>query len=240
MKIIDYIKGDKRGRASNELEREALKDPFLADAIEGLETFKHENHFDRLLKMHRHIARRSQKNKHHTLYRTIRSITAAAALVAIGFGVWTLMPSHKTDQAVMHDALIANLQDSTTPIGETEQLLAEAFVQSIHDYIQESAPADIHSDISIEGEQNEVIENLDTIANPNFIDYFNASRKVVGVSGNIIVEFRVGDSGRPSKIQVLSAPTKEAGREAIDLLVSGPDWQPTAENRIRTILVVND
>lgn len=35
--LLSYIKGDKRGRAAHELEREAMQDPFLSDALDGYE-----------------------------------------------------------------------------------------------------------------------------------------------------------------------------------------------------------
>lgn len=37
MKLTDYIAGDRRGRAAHDLELEAQRDPFLAEALEGLE-----------------------------------------------------------------------------------------------------------------------------------------------------------------------------------------------------------
>ena len=40
MKLIDYIQGKRRGQEANRLEREAMNDPFLQDAIDG---------FDRIL-----------------------------------------------------------------------------------------------------------------------------------------------------------------------------------------------
>lgn len=37
MKPTDYIKGDRRGREAHDLELDAMRDPFLAEALEGLE-----------------------------------------------------------------------------------------------------------------------------------------------------------------------------------------------------------
>lgn len=39
-KDIDrYLSGNRKGKEANRLEREALKDPFLAEAMEGYESF---------------------------------------------------------------------------------------------------------------------------------------------------------------------------------------------------------
>ena len=35
MKLIDYITGNRKGREARRIEREAMDDPFLHDALEG-------------------------------------------------------------------------------------------------------------------------------------------------------------------------------------------------------------
>lgn len=35
MKLIDYITGNRKGREARRIEREAMDDPFLRDALEG-------------------------------------------------------------------------------------------------------------------------------------------------------------------------------------------------------------
>lgn len=37
-RLLEYLRGDRRGKTANRLEREVLSDPFLYEALEGLET----------------------------------------------------------------------------------------------------------------------------------------------------------------------------------------------------------
>ena len=56
MKLIDYIRGKRKGKEAHRLERESMQDPFLADAIDGYDTVEgnHEVHIDELRKMISH------------------------------------------------------------------------------------------------------------------------------------------------------------------------------------------
>ena len=35
MKLLDYIRGLRKGKEAHRLEKESMKDPFLADAMDG-------------------------------------------------------------------------------------------------------------------------------------------------------------------------------------------------------------
>ena len=50
MKLTDYIFGSRRGREANRLEREAMADPFLADAVEGYDSV-YGGHSDKLAEL---------------------------------------------------------------------------------------------------------------------------------------------------------------------------------------------
>lgn len=57
MKLTDYIFGSRRGREANRLEREAMADPFLADAVEGYDSV-YGGHSDKLAELEQEVARR--------------------------------------------------------------------------------------------------------------------------------------------------------------------------------------
>lgn len=62
MKLIDYIKSTRRGREANRIEREAMGDPFLSDAIEGFDAV-YGNHPDKLKSLEEAIARRAARRR---------------------------------------------------------------------------------------------------------------------------------------------------------------------------------
>ncbi len=62
MKLIDYIKGTRRGREANAIEREAMVDPFLADAIEGYDSV-YGSHSDVISGLEDKIAKRALRKR---------------------------------------------------------------------------------------------------------------------------------------------------------------------------------
>ena len=59
MSLESYIQGQRRGIAVNRLEREAMQDPFLSDALEGYDTIKG-NHAERIEELQTQILKRNQ------------------------------------------------------------------------------------------------------------------------------------------------------------------------------------
>ena len=58
MNLKQYIRGRRRGKAARDLEKEALNDPFLNDAIDGYDAVPGD-HFRRLENLHRKVSRSS-------------------------------------------------------------------------------------------------------------------------------------------------------------------------------------
>lgn len=58
MKFLDYINGQKNGKEANQIEKEALDDPFLSDAIDGYETFPDGDYNQHLQKIQTYVNQR--------------------------------------------------------------------------------------------------------------------------------------------------------------------------------------
>ena len=81
MKLLDYIRGLRKGKEAHRLERESMQDPFLADAMDGYSQVEG-NHEQRIEKLRMQVSAHSAKNKN------TRAITwSIAACLAIGFGI---------------------------------------------------------------------------------------------------------------------------------------------------------
>ncbi len=78
MKLKDYIQGKRRGKEANKLEREALQDPFLQDALDGYDVVEGE-HWTDIEKLEKRIGQ-PQKPK-QAVFRRIWIWSAAAMLV---------------------------------------------------------------------------------------------------------------------------------------------------------------
>lgn len=95
MKLIDYIRGKRKGKEAHRLERESMQDPFLADAIDGYDTVEgnHEVHIDDLRKM---ISHKSGKRR---TYAVISSI-AASLLIGIGISFYFIYESNRFTEQI--------------------------------------------------------------------------------------------------------------------------------------------
>jgi len=86
MPLKDYIQGKKQGKEANRLEREALSDPFLQEALDGFESVAgdHVGVVDRLEKRFTKTAVNHRRNINLFLYSSI----AASILLLIGFSTF--------------------------------------------------------------------------------------------------------------------------------------------------------
>ena len=81
MRLSDYIRGLRKGKEAHRLEKESMKDPFLADAIDGYNQVEG-NHEQRIEQLRIQISARSTKKRN-----TYAIIWSVAACLVIGFGI---------------------------------------------------------------------------------------------------------------------------------------------------------
>ena len=81
MKLLDYIRGLRKGKEAHRLEKESMQDPFLADAMDGYKQVEG-NHEQRIEKLRMQVSAHSAKKK--STYAITWSI---AACLIIGFGI---------------------------------------------------------------------------------------------------------------------------------------------------------
>ena len=86
MSLKNYIQGKRRGKPANQLEREAMNDPFLQDAIDGFDSVQGD-HLPVIEELERQIANKTtQRPRHYRIW-----ILSAAASLALLLGISTLM-----------------------------------------------------------------------------------------------------------------------------------------------------
>ena len=81
MKLLDYIRGLRKGKEAHRLEKESMKDPFLADAMDGYHQVEgdHEEQINKL---------RMKVNAHSAKKRNTYAVTwSIAACLIIGIGI---------------------------------------------------------------------------------------------------------------------------------------------------------
>ena len=122
MKLRDYIQGKRQGKAANELERDALNDPFLQDAIDGFDTIN-DNHWHAIENLEEKLNQRiktkenSENNRHWLI-----GIAASIALL-IGFGslvYFNLYNSAENPTIAKLEVVQENQENSWTYLEEEE------------------------------------------------------------------------------------------------------------------------
>lgn len=111
MKPTDYLTSNRRGRDAHDLELEAQCDPFLAEALQGMEETPGDHH-EAIESLRRRITERASREAHRLRLRRIRQWTAAAAAVLLlataGFITWQRAPVSELPPA-------ATLADGSLP-----------------------------------------------------------------------------------------------------------------------------
>lgn len=123
MRLKRYIQGERKGKEANRLEREAMQDPFLHDALEGYEGLSGDEATRRIEAMQQTISRRGGRRL-HLRYGSI----AAAVLLCIGLGTWFLLQPLRTDEqriVAMTDTMAEEEVMPIAPLPETEELVEE-------------------------------------------------------------------------------------------------------------------
>ena len=107
--IIDYLRGKRKGKAANRLEREAMQDPFLYEALEGYEKFQ-SSHAENILFLQNKIKKQEKKKN------VVLQYWLAAACIAglLGFSLFFLFPQN--DQPSINPITLA----ATTEIQQEE------------------------------------------------------------------------------------------------------------------------
>ena len=132
MPLKDYIQGNKRGKDANRLEREAMNDPFLQEALEG---------FDKVAGDHAKIVRQLEKkySRRRTFVpqrRTLAplphkrmlvfwSVAASVLFFLIGFSVYLLLEKKESKIPAFAENRPAE-NESIIPIDSSMSRLAQA------------------------------------------------------------------------------------------------------------------
>lgn len=313
MKLIEYIQGSRRGRGANRLERDAMRDPFLADAVEGFDAV-YGNHSDKLAELSQRIDKRAAhlrpdavSHKRQMLI-GLGSVAAVVLVGAVGVVWWmqrgagrsasepigqplamadtqsaepvvaaprSVMPQSDGQPAermarvqsetvaedvaaqeavvaeaepvalavepvaVAADSVVAEPELSAAEPVREEQPVVEpsAAVAETTEAVMTTRAVSLE-DREIEMEEVAVADGLRVVHNPAFDAFFaaNSKERPEELPVEIVAEFRVNEHGVPSAIRILTWYSQETSSEVIMLLVTGPRWEPTGNERIRTVV----
>jgi len=214
MNILDYIKGQRKGKEAHRLEKEAMNDPFLSDALEGFENVKGD-HAQRIEDMRAKLPR---PEKQQFNYLRMAGI-AAGILLFVGIGcVAFLYNKPSPDRQLVAQA---EKQPDTTeqvveidipdiePDEKTDLLIAETTKEKPETARPVPEISGQHSDI-------QAIEDV---------------KESFAFEDELIIDERLQDSG-VSDLQAEASKQAEADEEISQILITArqdPNFSRTAE-----------
>lgn len=213
--IKNYLEGKLSPRESHDLEKRALDDPFLADALEGYSMTKipADSQLSILQRrLEEHIALQ-QENKSALNFSWQRlSIAAAAGLMFITAGILFWMnhfqAKRQADQSV--EVNISGL--SAQPENKYSQKLSDRATVYFSDLTaKKSQPVSGWS---------------------SYGDYLekNVGGGISG-KGEVVVAFHVNSSGKAENVMIIKGLDPSSDKEAMRLIQEGPSWVPVEANK---------
>lgn len=215
MRLKDYIKGKRQGKEANQLEREAMNDPFLQDAMDGFDAVSGD-HFAEIEDLENKLQQK-QYSKKKTIYYRWWTIAAAASIVLIlGIGGLLQFNFNSPPEIVLESPT----QDSTpekmltdkneisidTVADLSEKVIAqnvekkskkqENKPQNIEIIVEENIYNVAQDKIELQSAAIADIQTSDNMAHEEAIP-FVASSPVARLSGNKVTGVVIDEEGEP-------------------------------------------
>ena len=159
MKLLDYIKGQRKGKDAHRIEKDSMKDPFLYEALEGFDSIN-DNHIERINYLQSRL--RNQSKKKPVISRVLQ-IAAVFAIIIFGLGGYLFIDYHKSNlqaQTMDKSAIIevyvpeAYYVENITVVAKKNSDLAKAYKPNISQFKVNSK-----IDHSISQEEMDILSN---------------------------------------------------------------------------------
>lgn len=200
--LMQYIQGQRKGKEAHRLEKEAMKDPFLSDALDGYQAVDG-NHVESIEAMRRRISRRTRSRRDSITKWSI----AASLLICLGFGSYfwlnkeTGLPEQAQSMAVIEEEAIP--LEQATVAAAPRALTRSAVLHAPRPVIGEEAFREYL--------KKELVHPQDSACK--------------GITGTVLIEFHINEQGRPTNLTVKQSLCESADKEALRLIEKGPDWK---------------
>ena len=104
MDLLAYIQGQRKGKEAHRIEKEAMRDPFLADALEGFDGVK-ADHAERIARLRNRMPSATRSFGHRKIYMGIAA-SLLLCLMAGGYFMLHKKPDHLIAMSESHQQII--------------------------------------------------------------------------------------------------------------------------------------
>lgn len=119
MGLLSYIRGDRKGKTAHELERKAMLDPFLSEALDGYDDADVQDTDKRLLRLQEKVSRRTRKRRV-----PIYGAVAAVLLLSLSVSIYlfTRYELPEEELAILTESHTVDTLSIMMPAGDREQM----------------------------------------------------------------------------------------------------------------------
>lgn len=214
--IQQYLEGKLDPEVAHQLEKQALEDPFLWDALEGYSTYRDPSADLSILQrqLHERIVHLQENKKVFDLSWQRLSVAAAAAVMFISAGILFWMNSQQAPE------LLASQSQKPVEVNVIDRDSVKAVISTtdrpeLASLNQKDARVNASQNAPVSGWQK-YREYLEL----NTLKFSPESR----LNGSVLLSFQVGTDGKPSNIRVVKGINEAYDKEAVRLLKTGSRW----------------
>ncbi|GHS98154.1 hypothetical protein FACS189421_06230 [Bacteroidia bacterium] len=244
MSLLQYIQGFRKGKEAHRLEREAMQDSFLADALEGYNKVKG-NHLPEIEKLRKQISLKTKAQQ--TFYWRYWSM-AASILIIVSIGSYFIFhqPDLQNEPVLAEQIVPIEMEEQQASEPENTKVPEKELLAQNKETVQFTPPVIVKDEevateiVQAEAQVPDALSFVETTSvskvstkKENFDDYVKkallhpADDECKDVKGNVTLRFFVDKNGRPYDITVKKSLCPSADKEAIRLVEEGPDWALT-------------
>ena len=165
-KILDYLKNKISNKEKHLLEKEAMKDPFEEDALEGLSSLSAMEFEQDIKLLQEKINSKSKKKTRNVVY--LRYKIAASILIIVGLGTLVYLINPEKEQRIIIDdsenVVTSPIQEETDETTVFEKLETKKPIINNNTQVEESIVLDTESEleeIEIDKVEKEVVEKVE-------------------------------------------------------------------------------
>jgi len=221
MKLIQYIQGKRRGKEANKLEREAMNDPFLQDAIDGFDAVEG-NHVQDIDALERSIMQQATRRKLFVPYRAWAIGVAASVVLMLGIGSLFYFRTEKPQVIALHPPVRVTLPPADTARNSTPAPEERAVAQQLDKKLRKpaavlSVPQAAESDSEPIKTQEEINESKQHVSVSDVYAGYDIADVPSGKDIADVMPFRPVDSNKTQadKVQAVAVNGSPVQKESV-------------------------
>ena len=243
--IQQYLEGKLNPELAHQLEKQALDDPFLWEALEGYSVYRDPAADLSILQrqLHERIMHLQENKKVFDLSWQRLSVAAAAAVMFVSAGILFWMNSQKLPEQ------LASQSQKSVEVNVIDKDSVQSVIGAKNESIIASIPA---ASSTLDSSQakitrtkvNAALSNAVGVSKYNnlpksgwlsYQEYLDRStKKFVSnprLTGSVLLSFQVRSEGKVTNIKVIKSLSGAYDEQAIQIIRNGSDWTPPADGK---------